>query len=497
MLKLLCIKNKGDSMENILRKCIDKFNNEDHEYYKQDIENEDAYNWMKENIPLIEIPDKTIEEIYYFRWWVFRKHIKNTPDGFVVTEFLPEVPWGGTYNTIIAAAGHHIAEAKWLKCRKRIVEDYLKLWLLEKSKTYLYSSWIIYALYEYCIQSDDFSFAIDNLELLVNYYKKTEEEHMTQCGLMWSFDNNDAMEYSISGTTSDFEVKKGLRPTLNSYMAANAYAISKIAEKSGDYKLSEEYYEKYLSLKEKITDILWDKDFYKAIHSDDFKNPSVDKIEKNQNVKELIGYIPWWFNLAPEGFENAFLELKSESGFLSDYGLTTAEKRHSRFLYKADHECLWNGYIWPFATSQVLNSVISVINNYKQNVIDKNDFYNILKSYAKMHYISNDDGKKVCWIDEAKNPETNEWECRKILENMGWVHEKGGFERGKDYNHSTFCDIVLKGLLGVNSGNGELLVSPLIPDEWDEFKIRNLWLNDKCYKIEYTKGIGIKITEIL
>ncbi len=31
----------------------------------------------------------------YFRWWTFRKHLKRTPDGFVITEFLPPVGWAG------------------------------------------------------------------------------------------------------------------------------------------------------------------------------------------------------------------------------------------------------------------------------------------------------------------------------------------------------------------------------------------------------------------
>ncbi len=29
----------------------------------------------------IRMSDKNIEEIYYFRWWTFRKHLKKTPDG--------------------------------------------------------------------------------------------------------------------------------------------------------------------------------------------------------------------------------------------------------------------------------------------------------------------------------------------------------------------------------------------------------------------------------
>ena len=39
-------------------------------------------------------------------------YLKETPEGFVITEFLPDVPWAGKYNTISCPAGHHFyAEA--------------------------------------------------------------------------------------------------------------------------------------------------------------------------------------------------------------------------------------------------------------------------------------------------------------------------------------------------------------------------------------------------
>lgn len=475
-------------MNDILKGYVNQFNTNDIEYYKQDIENSNAMKWMQENIPLIEIPDKTIEEIYYFRWWVFRKHIKSTEDGYVITEFLPPVPWSGKHNTIIAAAGHHIAEAKWLKCSKKIVEDYAKFWLEEKSKTYLYSSWIIQAIFEFCTHRNDFSFGIANLDLLVNYYEKTEAEHMTACGLFWSIDGNDAMEYSISGVTEDLQVTKGIRPTLNSYMAANALAISEFAKKAGKDALAEKYYQKYTSIKEKMTEILWDGGFYKAIHTEDLDNPSIDEIVPAQNAKELIGYIPWCFHLAPDGFEKAFCELKQADGFQSEYGLTTAERRHPRYLYSVEHECLWNGYIWPFATAQVLDAVKNLLNDYNQNIITKDDFYDILQTYAQSHHRITADGKKICWIDEVKDPETNEWSSRNLLETDGWKEEKGGRERGKDYNHSTFCDIVLAGLLGISVKEGTVSVCPRIPDDWNYFAVDNLWIADQCYQIIYDKN---------
>ena len=44
-------------------------------------------------IPLVDMSNKTVEQIYYFRWHTYCKHIKPTEDGYVITEFLPDVPW--------------------------------------------------------------------------------------------------------------------------------------------------------------------------------------------------------------------------------------------------------------------------------------------------------------------------------------------------------------------------------------------------------------------
>ena len=82
----------------------------------------------------------------------------------------------------------------------------------------------------------------------------------------------------------------------------------------------------------------------------------------------------------------AFKYLKDENVFLGKMGFRTADKSHPRYLYEHPHECLWNGYVWPFATSQAITAVISLLDNYEQNVIDNNDLYGFIKTYAKMHY---------------------------------------------------------------------------------------------------------------
>ena len=101
-----------------------------------------------ENIPFFECPDKDIEEIYYFRWWTYRKHIKETPEGFIITEFLPDVSWAGKYNGICCPAWFHFREGRWLH-EQRYLNDYAYYWLRGGGDVRSYSFPIANAIYQY------------------------------------------------------------------------------------------------------------------------------------------------------------------------------------------------------------------------------------------------------------------------------------------------------------------------------------------------------------
>src|SRR5437867_10804145 len=106
---------------------VDRFNATDQEDVVNLIPNAAAWDWMGRNIPLFECPDKTVDEIYYYRWWTYRKHIKQTPVGRVLTEFITPVKHAGPYNTISCAFGHHLAEGRWLR-DKALLDEYARFW---------------------------------------------------------------------------------------------------------------------------------------------------------------------------------------------------------------------------------------------------------------------------------------------------------------------------------------------------------------------------------
>lgn len=487
--------------EDILRYYVDIFNHNDEEIKKNDIDNAHVYQWMKEEVPLFQCPDKDIEKTYYFRFWTYRKHIKTTKDGIVITEFLPHVLWSGTHNTINAAVGHHIYEGRWLKNSGKYLKNYIDFLLCKASKRFRYSCWIIDGAYNYSKITDDYDFGEDFIKKLHKYYCKWEKTHRSPKGFFWSMDNYDAMEYSVSGTDEKLINHPGIRPTLNSYMCANAYALSKFADAYGDSNTADIYFEKYKFLKEYINENLFEDGFFRAYHSKGAKKDSY--YQKSGSPRELIGYIPFMFNIPYDGREKCFDLLLDKNAFYSEYGLTTVEQSNERFLYSVNHECLWNGYIWPFATSQTLTALKNVAQRTKDKKY-KDMFYTLLNQYARMHTRVTEDGRTICWIDEVMDPRNGIWSSREYLKERKWLIGFAGYERGKDYNHSTFCDLVISGLLGIDVIDGEMKVNPLIPDTWDYFRLTGVKVLGKEYDIIYDKtgekfdlGKGLIIKEII
>ena len=483
--------------ESKLRDYVEQFNIDDEELYSN-ISNEETFKFLQKNIPLFECPDVDFERTYYFRWWTYRKHIKKTKDGYVITEFLPDVPWSGKHNTISCPAAHHYYEGRWLH-NAEYLDDYSYFWLRKGGEPRLYSFWIADAFYNRYLVTLDSNPLLDLLPDLIENYNLWETGwnwkgyHIGQRknGLFYTIDDRDGGELSIGG--------HGFRPTLNSFMYGDAMAISRIANLARKQDIENEYRSKASRIKNLVQDKLWDSEskFFKVL-------PKEGGALKD--ARELHGYAPWYFNMPDSGYEEAWKELMDKKGFYAPYGPTFLEQRHSEFIISYEgHECQWNGPSWPLATCNVLTSLANLLNNYDQDVIGKEDYFKTLKSYTDSHKLEREDGKILPWIDENLNPYTGDWISRTRLEsweNGTWSIEKGGKERGKDYNHSTYNDLIITGLMGLRPRNDNVIeINPLLPEgKWDYFCLDNVFYHG--YKLtiawdktgeKYKKGKGLMI----
>jgi len=480
------------------RHYVEAFNAADEALYVQHVDNASAWDFLKGNVPLFACPDAGLEKTYYFRWWTFRKHIKETPDGFVITEFLPKVGWAGKHNTISCPAGHHFREGRWLRDPKYL-DDYAVFWFRKGGAPRRYSFWAADALYHRALATGDFARAVDLLPDLIANYEAWEKSRLEPDGLFWQIDDRDGMECSIGGSGHRGQ---GKRATINSYMYGDARAIAAIADLAGKPEIAREYRAKAERIRRLVLEKLWDEKagFFKVL-------PRGENAEV-VDVRELHGYTPWYFHLPPEGkgYEVAWKQLTDPKGFHAPFGPTTAEQRHPKFAvsYKG-HECQWNGPSWPFATSVTLTALANVLNDYPQDAVTKADYVETLKIYAKSHRLKRDNGSVVAWIDENLNPHTGDWIARtrlKAWKNGTWDPGKGGVERGKDYNHSTFCDLVIAGLVGLRPRADEtVVVHPLVPDgTWDWFCLDNVLYHGRNLTIlwdrtgdKYGKGKGLRV----
>lgn len=457
-------------------------------------------NWFERNVPLLDIPNQQIQDVYYYRWQSYKEHLVYTGAqyGYMSSEFLHPVSYGAPYGGVVAAAGHHVTEGRWLRDPK-YGRDVVNYWLsgpgqLSKPTTddvnkdtsdwaHEYSFWAASSVWTQYLVTGDREFVVGQLDNLVKQYRGWDNHFDTKLGLYWQVPVWDATEYTAASYESDdpYHGGAGFRPTINAYQYGDAMAISSIAALKGNKTMSNEYRTRADGLQNALQKSLWDdkSKFFKHRARD--SNPSGALL----STREIMGYIPWVFNMPKvDSAMAAFSQLKDPQGFSSKFGPTTIERRSKWFMYEAQSCCRWDGPSWPYATSQTLTAIENVLNNYpSQDYITFSDYFALLQQYAATQYR---DGKP--YVAEAHDPDEDKWTY-------------DGRDHSEDYNHSTFVDNILAGLIGLRAQpDNSLVVNPLIPSSWDHFGLENvtyhghsitvLWDSTGSY---YRQGKGLRV----
>ena len=314
----------------------------------------DEWPWLAANIPLFDSSNKQFEEMYYFRWYAWQKHLVETKRGFVITEWLPKPEEkDGFFGALPDAAPFHLGEARWLR-NPKIAADDARFWLSPDADPRKYSTPIAISVLRVTHASGDASLATDLLPAMIANFKAWDDHFDSAVGLYWQIDTRDAMEKSIGGD--------GYRTPLNTYMIADATAIATIAT---DPAIKAEYAAKAKTLQATMDQKLWNpKDqFYEDL------SPSPDS-----GIRKQKKFIDNWHpapalrrpradRLHPLAVRHPAVDrprrrvevqLFDPQGFAGKYGATTAERRSPRFRFESSDQCTWNGPSWPFAMTQTL-----------------------------------------------------------------------------------------------------------------------------------------------
>ncbi|KAJ6444963.1 coagulation factor 5/8 type domain-containingprotein [Purpureocillium lavendulum] len=456
--------------------------------------------WFERNVPILDVPDQQIQDVYYYRWQTYKEHLVYTGAqyGYMPSEFLHPVGYGAPYGGIAAAAGHQVTEGRWLR-DLRYGQDAVNYWLagpgqLPKPATeelnkdtfdwaHEYSFWAASSVWKQYLVTGDRDFVLGQLDNLVKQYHGWDNHFNSDLGLYWQYPVWDATEFTAASYESSdpYHGGAGFRPTINAYQYGDAIAISAIAALKGDTALADDFKKRAAALRDAMKNHLWDNGRKFFMHRARDNNTSGALL----TTREIMGYVPWMFNMPNVDSDMAaFAQLKDPQGFSSKFGPTTAERRSKWFMYEAQSCCHWDGPSWPFATAQTLTAVENVLHDYpSQNYVTSSDYVTFLQRYAATQHKG---GKP--YVAEAHDPDADTW-----------IYD--GADHSEDYNHSTFVDNVIAGLLGLRARPDDtLVVNPLAPSSWDHFALENAAYHGHTITVlwdstgsHYKQGKGLQV----
>ncbi len=428
--------------------------------------------WYEANIPFLEVPDQTIQSTYYYRWRVWKEHVRptGTANGDVLTEFFGYPGYAAPFGAINASSDQQIDEGRWVRDQQPVTDD-IRYWLQEAGSgpkpatdtynsntsdwAHEYSIWLASAVLWQAEVSGGTSAAVSLLPELERQYQGWNSQFNSQLGLYWQVPVWDGMEYSASSYETDpadpYHGGAGYRPTINAYQYGDAEAIAQLAALAGQSQTAASYRGKASALQASMQKWLWDpsRQFFYDMGRDN--NPDHSLL----SAREEIGYVPWMFGMPPAADSSAWAQLTDPQGFAAPYGPTTVEQRSKWFMYQAGQGCCrWDGPSWPFATSQTLTGLANLLDDYPaQSYVTAADYDSLLHTYAATQQ---QDGQPH--VGQAHDPSQPDW-----------IYD------ANDYNHSTFNDLVISGLIGLRPQLGSTLkIQPLIPAGWDYFALENV-----------------------
>jgi hypothetical protein len=120
--------------------------------------------------------------------------------------------------------------------------------------------------------------------------------------------------------------------------------------------------------------------------------------------------------------------------------------------YMGQRGSQWNGPSWPYQTSQLLTGMANLLNNYYQHAVTKTDYMQLLRLYARQHFLP--DGS----LNLVENYDPN----------------LGGpivyYYWSNHYNHSSYNNLVIGGLCGIRPSAGDSLdLNPLADSSIEYF----------------------------
>ena len=434
--------------------------------------------WFDENCPTFTCDDPYVEKMYWYRWYVARQCLSRAKAGALPHPYFFEGTRESHFPRLIAFSSPHIiAETRWLRDPQYAFGQVRNHVLNADEQHHFfisarideargdYNNWITQAAWRAFWVHPDEAFLKEVVAALAGDVLGTlrafdpDDDGLPASRNHWST----GMEFQPSfwyfdgfdNTKPDAKMERG---DFAAYLYGNAMAVAdayrylgltdeaarfeRVAERTRDACLRKMWDEK-------------DRFFYGILQDDDAVAP----------VREIVGFYPFMSRIPPNQpqYTATLAYLVDEDEFWTAYPPATASKQvpvYSPSISKwpgpggRTHGCMWNGPTWPHATSVILDIAAIAIRQYDQRHITPDVFWRMFDRYTHVQFEGDDLDKPL--VQEYFDAET-------------------AFPEGvPDYFHSTYCDLVIRHLVGIQPSNSNALNISPIAGPFERFALRGL-----------------------
>ncbi len=452
--------------------------------------------WYEENCPSFACSDPYITRLYWYRWFIARHNLSRARVGQLPHPYFFEGTHQRHFPRLIAFSSPHIiSETRWLRdpqyvfgqVRNHVLNPdpqdafFISSRIDEAAGDYnnwiTRSAWRAYWVHPNRPWLEEVirGMADDVLGTLRRYdqdgdYLPTPRTHWST-GMefqpsFFHFNNYDDTKPEAPLERGDFAP----------YLYGNAVAVSEAYAHLG---LPDEA-QRFAAIADRIRtaciDKLWDPSdrFLYATHE---TNHAVAK------TKEVVGFYPLAFDLFPmeAPYTQSLAYLIDPAHFWTPYPPATVSRECPAFTTKIatwpapggrTHGCMWNGPSWPHATSVVLDALGAAVKDEQQRVVTPDHFWDMFERYTHLQFEG----------DHLDRPYLTEY--------YDSASGEGDPDGCPDYFHSTYNDLLIKHLVGLQPANSDTVALRPIPGPVSWFALRGLHYRGHDLDIVYNGGQG-------
>lgn len=438
--------------------------------------------WFDANVAAFDCSDELVRKMYYHRAYVLRKNMLEPRLGVMKWPTQSEGRWRSAWyaNVISYGAAHQVREARWL-ADPRYWKGHLRTWAYNPKPDGVYPShvtpagpaggqytdWISSSGWDGALVHPDKAFLAEVVDKLAENTRSWQAVYDADGDGLLMVDSHwwTGMEYQPSffyfsdyQTSPDFyqprEVVPLERVDLTAYNFGNATNVARIYRALGQAEKAKEFEELAAKIQAAVASKMWqaDKGFFYSLRASD---------DAVADVKEIVGVYPFYFGMLPagEGYEAAWASILDPEQFWTPWPVASASKQCPAYSQtgwpQADGRaatCMWNGPTWPHANAIVLTAMARTLradrelSEEKRSPLKRETLWELFSSFTKAQY--RDQDPTYPWTGEFYNGETAGWKTAE-----------------RDYNHSTWLDILIPEVIGlVPRADDVLEVDPLLPE---------------------------------